>query len=187
MGIELESSACVVGEVLRCSLSLRLLSQISLFLFASHRLVHHTYRYISNPKFNPYHPNHPKTITEMRSTILALSSLLALSSAHPQRNRNGSGQTNGNGRTGGGRTQQQQQATAQQQAARIPQGLSLAQDGSTILDDTVMVNGLPIRFKISAPADQFLAASGVPGAAATSADGTLGVSKLPGTKWATLL
>ncbi|KAJ4299856.1 hypothetical protein N0V90_005102 [Kalmusia sp. IMI 367209] len=48
-----------------------------------------------------------------------------------------------------------------------------------ILDDTVNVNGLPIRFKISAPADQFTAASGVPGAAAASgANGTMGVNVL---------
>ncbi|KAH8721540.1 hypothetical protein GQ44DRAFT_658690 [Phaeosphaeriaceae sp. PMI808] len=47
-----------------------------------------------------------------------------------------------------------------------------------ILDDTVMVNGLPIRFKISAPADQFLTTSGVPGAAATSGQGTLGANVL---------
>ncbi|KAH7066048.1 hypothetical protein BKA63DRAFT_426432 [Paraphoma chrysanthemicola] len=102
--------------------------------------------------------------------LIALSSLLAVTSAFPQRNRNG------NGRNGGGRTQQQ--ATAQQQAAQVPQGISTAQDGSMILDDTVMVNGLPIRFKISAPADQFLPASGVPGAAATSAQGTLGANVL---------
>ncbi|OAL45957.1 hypothetical protein IQ07DRAFT_591224 [Pyrenochaeta sp. DS3sAY3a] len=93
--------------------------------------------------------------------ILTFSTLFVLTSALPQRNR-------------GGRTQQ----TAQQQAARVPQGISQAQDGSTILDDTVMVNGLPIRFKISAPADQFLPASGVPGAAATSSNGTLGANVL---------
>ena len=99
------------------------------------------------------------------NTLLTLS-LLSLSTALPQRNRSGNG---------GGRAKQ---ATAFQQAQQIPQGLSQATDGSTILDDTVMVNGLPIRFKISAPADQFLAGSGVPGAAATSADGTLGANVL---------
>jgi hypothetical protein len=115
----------------------------------------------------------------MHTTLLTLSSLLALSSAHPQRTRNGgNGRGNGDGNINGNGNGRQQAATAQQQAAQIPQGLSLAQDGSTILDDTVMVNGLPIRFKISAPADQFLAASGVPGAAATSADGTLGANIL---------
>jgi len=91
-------------------------------------------------------------------------SLLSLTSALPQRNRGG----NGNG----------QQATAFQKAAQVPQGISTATDGSMILDDTVMVNNLPIRFKISAPADQFLPASGVPGAAATSANGTLGANVL---------
>jgi hypothetical protein len=39
-------------------------------------------------------------------------------------------------------------------------------------------SGLPIRFKISAPADQFLTTSGVPGAAATSGQGTLGANVL---------
>jgi len=71
---------------------------------------------------------------------------------------------------GGGR----QRATSQQQAAQVPQGISQATDGSMILDDTVNINGLPIRFKIAAPADQFMAVSGVPGAAATSANGTMG-------------
>ena len=91
-------------------------------------------------------------------------SLLSLTSALPQRNRGG----NGNG----------QQATAFQKAAQVPQGISTATDGSMILDDTVMVNNLPIRFKISAPADQFLPASGVPGAASTSANCTLGANVL---------
>jgi len=107
----------------------------------------------------------------MHTSFLALSSLISLSTALPKRNRNG----NANTQTGNGRTQA---ATAFQQAAQVPQGVSQAQDGSTILDDTVMVNGLPIRFKISAPADQFLAGSGVPGAAATSAQGTLGANVL---------
>ncbi|KAL6161281.1 hypothetical protein ACJQWK_08429 [Exserohilum turcicum] len=88
-------------------------------------------------------------------------SLLSLVAALPQRN-------------GGGRQKQ----TAFQQAAKIPQGVSKATDGSMILDDTVMINNLPIRFKISAPADQFLPASGVPGAAATSGNGTLGANVL---------
>ena len=81
---------------------------------------------------------------------LAFVSLFALASCAPQR---------GKGK----------QQTAAQQVAKIPQGVSQATDGSMILDDTVMVNGLPIRFKIAAPADQFMAASGVPGAAATAA------------------
>lgn len=102
----------------------------------------------------------------MYKQIVTLS-LLSLTSALPQRNRGG-----GNG---GG---QRQQATAFQQAAQVPQGISTATDGSMILDDTVMVNNLPIRFKISAPADQFLPASGVPGAAATSSNGTLGANVL---------
>ncbi|KAI8932563.1 hypothetical protein NX059_010739 [Plenodomus lindquistii] len=105
--------------------------------------------------------------------LVVFTSLLALTSALPQRNRNGR-----QGGNGAQRQQQQQQATAFQQAAQVPQGVSQATDGSTILDDTVMVNNLPIRFKISAPADQFLTTSGVPGAAATSANGTMGVNVL---------
>jgi hypothetical protein len=98
---------------------------------------------------------------------IALTTLLTLTTALPQRNRGGN--------SGGNRAKAQ---TAFQQAQQIPQGISTATDGSMILDDTVMVNGLPIRFKISAPADQFLVGSGVPGAAATSADGTLGANVL---------
>jgi hypothetical protein len=67
----------------------------------------------------------------MYTSTIVLSTLLTLSTALPQRNRNGGGR-GGNGRT-------QQQATAQQQAAQVPQGLSQAQDGSIIMDDTVMV------------------------------------------------
>ncbi|KAG9194004.1 hypothetical protein G6011_04039 [Alternaria panax] len=100
-------------------------------------------------------------------TPLITFTLLTLTTALPQRNRGG-----------GGGGQRQQQATAQQQAAQVPQGITTATDGSMILDDTVMVNNLPIRFKISAPADQFLPASGVPGAAATSPNGTLGANVL---------
>lgn len=98
---------------------------------------------------------------------LAIFSFLALASAapSPQRNRGGNG---------GG----QQRATPQQKAAQIPMGITKAEDGSMILDDMVMVNGLPIRFKIAAPADQFLPASGVPGAAATSPNGTMGANVL---------
>jgi hypothetical protein len=65
----------------------------------------------------------------MHHHLLLLSTLLTLTTALPQRSRKGSG----NGRT------QQQQLTAQQQAARVPQGITTAQDGSTILDDTVTV------------------------------------------------
>ncbi|KAF1936099.1 hypothetical protein EJ02DRAFT_459818 [Clathrospora elynae] len=101
------------------------------------------------------------------TTLLTLSSAIAL----PQRNRGGNSNTGG---AGGGK----KQATAFQQAAQVPQGVTQATDGSTILDNTVMINGLPIRFKISAPADQFLVGSGVPGAAATSANGTLGANVL---------
>ncbi|KAF2729315.1 hypothetical protein EJ04DRAFT_546375 [Polyplosphaeria fusca] len=96
--------------------------------------------------------------------ILSFGLLLGLAAAAPQRG----------GRTGNGR----QKATAQQQAAQVPQGVSTATDGSTIIDDTVNINNLPIRFRVSAPADQFLATTGIPGAAATSPNGTMGVNVL---------
>ncbi|POS83456.1 hypothetical protein EPUL_004413, partial [Erysiphe pulchra] len=44
--------------------------------------------------------------------------------------------------------------------------VTAASDGSMILDKTVTINGLPIRYKVSAPADQFTSSSGVPGASA---------------------
>ncbi|POS81563.1 hypothetical protein DHEL01_v200001 [Diaporthe helianthi] len=81
----------------------------------------------------------------------------------------------GSNRNGGGNTQQ----TPQQQAAAIPQGISQAADGSMILDMTATVNDLDLRFKISAPADQFTTASGVPGAAAEpGAQGPNGINVL---------
>ncbi|KAI1854159.1 hypothetical protein JX265_000563 [Neoarthrinium moseri] len=78
--------------------------------------------------------------------------------------------------SGGGRQKQQ---TAFQQAQQIPQGVSTATDGSTILDMTAQVNGLPLRFKISGPADQFTADSGVDGATQQAgAQGALGLNVL---------
>ena len=69
--------------------------------------------------------------------------------------------------------------TPQQQAAAIRQGVSTATDGSTILDMTAKINGADIRFKISGPADQFTAASGVPGGAQeANAQGTMGLNVL---------
>ncbi|ODA79297.1 hypothetical protein RJ55_04890 [Drechmeria coniospora] len=46
-----------------------------------------------------------------------------------------------------------------------------AVDGSTILDQTVQINGLPIRYKVSAPANQFTTTSGVQGGTAAANDG----------------
>ncbi|KAI0423885.1 hypothetical protein F5Y09DRAFT_173086 [Xylaria sp. FL1042] len=91
------------------------------------------------------------------------------------RNRNGG---NGNGRgsasQGGG-----QSLTAQEQAQQIPQGLSTATDGSTILDTTARVNGQAVRFKVSAPADQFTTDTGIVGSTQTAgAAGTLGLNVL---------
>ncbi|KAI0125163.1 hypothetical protein BJ170DRAFT_491281 [Xylariales sp. AK1849] len=78
--------------------------------------------------------------------------------------------------TGGGK---QKAATAQQQAAQIPQGISTATDGSTILDTTAQINGLPIRYRISGPADQFTAGSNVTGATQTAgAAGAMGLNVL---------
>ncbi|TLD22422.1 hypothetical protein PspLS_07927 [Pyricularia sp. CBS 133598] len=69
--------------------------------------------------------------------------------------------------------------TPQQQAAQVPQGVSTATDGSTILDMTAKINGADIRFKISGPADQFTAASGVKGGAQQAgAEGNLGLNVL---------
>ncbi|ORX93980.1 hypothetical protein BCR34DRAFT_608407 [Clohesyomyces aquaticus] len=102
--------------------------------------------------------------------ILPLLSLIGAVTALPQRR--------GGNRNGGGGATGAQRATAQQQAAQIPGGISTATDGSMIIDSTVNVNGLPIRFKVSAPADQFLTVTNLPGAAATSANGTLGVNVL---------
>ncbi|KAI1122813.1 hypothetical protein F5Y10DRAFT_281391 [Nemania abortiva] len=108
----------------------------------------------------------------LRSLVLTGLSL-CLVEALP-RNRNG----NGNGR-GTASQGQQQSSTAQEQADQIPQGLSVATDGSTILDTTAQVNGQAVRFKVSAPADQFIEDTGITGAAqAAGAAGTLGINVL---------
>ncbi|KAJ6590623.1 hypothetical protein DFH09DRAFT_1307163 [Mycena vulgaris] len=49
--------------------------------------------------------------------------------------------------------------------------VSTAKDGSTIIDDSVVINGLTMRFKISAPASELVATSG-------QANGTLGINVL---------
>ncbi|KAI0118418.1 hypothetical protein GGR51DRAFT_216407 [Nemania sp. FL0031] len=105
----------------------------------------------------------------LRSLILT-GLTLCLVEASP-RNRKG----NGNGRGAAS----QQSLTAQEQADQIPQGLSVATDGSTILDTTAQVNGQAVRFKVSAPADQFIADTGIEGAAAAAGTaGTLGLNVL---------
>ncbi|KAI0201776.1 hypothetical protein F4808DRAFT_469095 [Astrocystis sublimbata] len=74
---------------------------------------------------------------------------------------------------------QRQRLTAQEQADQIPQGLSVATDGSIIMDATARVNGQDLRFKVSAPADQFTKDSGVKGGKQeVGAAGTLGVNVL---------
>ncbi|KAI9647895.1 hypothetical protein NHQ30_004284 [Ciborinia camelliae] len=58
-------------------------------------------------------------------------------------------------------------------------GVSTATDGSMILDKTVQINGLPIRYKISAPANMFTSASGITGGtASTNTTGTAGLNVL---------
>ncbi|KAK1964193.1 hypothetical protein LZ32DRAFT_599707 [Colletotrichum eremochloae] len=106
------------------------------------------------------------TVRSPAAALAVVLSLLSVVQGAPQ-NRKGKG----NG--------QSNNLTAQQQAAQVPQGISQATDGSMILDMTAKVNGLDLRFKISGPADQFTAASGVPGAAAQAgAQGTLGLNVL---------
>lgn len=57
--------------------------------------------------------------------------------------------------------------------------MSQATDGSTILDTTAQINGLPIRYKVSAPAAMFKAASNVAGAQAGANDqSSMGVNVL---------
>ncbi|KAI2637605.1 hypothetical protein GGS26DRAFT_418091 [Hypomontagnella submonticulosa] len=110
------------------------------------------------------------------SLLLAFGALAAVE-AVPQNRGNGGGRNRnkGQGNGGGG----QQATTAFQQAQQVPQGVSTATDGSTILDTTANVNGLPLRFKVSAPADQFTADSGVDGATQDAgAAGDLGLNVL---------
>ncbi|KAK6608075.1 hypothetical protein H4I96_04310 [Botrytis cinerea] len=58
-------------------------------------------------------------------------------------------------------------------------GITTASDGSMILDKTVQINGLPIRYKISAPANMFTSASGVTGGTASAnSTGTAGLNVL---------
>ncbi|TVY41824.1 hypothetical protein LSUB1_G003175 [Lachnellula subtilissima] len=64
-------------------------------------------------------------------------------------------------------------------AAAAAGGITTATDGSTILDKTVTINGLSIRYKISGPAASFTAASGVTGGVATAnSTGTAGLNVL---------
>jgi len=106
------------------------------------------------------------------------------------------GNRNGKNRGGGGNGDAASQ-TPQQQAAAIAQGVSEATDGSTILDTTANVkyvrkrsryhpaeadtrgSGVDLRFKVSGPASQFTADSGVDGAEQQAgAQGELGLNVL---------
>ncbi|KAH8595998.1 hypothetical protein B0O99DRAFT_570830 [Bisporella sp. PMI_857] len=100
-------------------------------------------------------------------SVICLLSLVLDVQAVPQRRRKGSKAANGE-TANGGATGNGQGTTAQR--------ITTATDGSMILDKTVTIDGLPIRYKISAPADQFTADSGVPGGTATA--GTAGTAGL---------
>ncbi|KAK0655872.1 hypothetical protein B0T16DRAFT_451499 [Cercophora newfieldiana] len=91
----------------------------------------------------------------IRSLFFFLVSGALVHGAPQQRSRNGNGR--------GGNTASQ---TPQQQAAALPQGISQATDGSTILDTTATVNGVDLRFKVSAPANLFTTLTNVTGARA---------------------
>jgi hypothetical protein len=77
------------------------------------------------------------TIRSVLFVLLVNSTVYALPQ---QRNRNGNGNGGGNGNT--------QAQTPQQQAAAIPQGISEATDGSTILDTTATVKWVPTSSSI---------------------------------------
>ncbi|EPE30778.1 hypothetical protein GLAREA_03745 [Glarea lozoyensis ATCC 20868] len=106
--------------------------------------------------------------------------LLAVpSDAFPKRKGNGNNAATGNTGAAKGNGAAKGAAAGAATGAAAAGGISLATDGSTILDKTVTINGLEIRYKISAPADQFTAESGVTGAAATAgANGTAGLNVL---------
>ncbi|POR33275.1 Cyclin-like F-box [Tolypocladium paradoxum] len=105
--------------------------------------------------------------------VLAILCICFGEAAPRQKNSGGNGGAS-RGRNGGGRRQ-----TAQQKAAQKPGGISTAKDGSIMLDQTVQINGLPIRYRVSAPADQFTTASGVQGgSAAPNTAGPIGMNVL---------
>lgn len=63
-------------------------------------------------------------------------------------------------------------------SSMIPSWLSEIYHPTINLTVLHITSNLPIRFKISAPAEQFLTTSGVPGATATFANGTMGANVL---------
>ncbi|RCI13801.1 hypothetical protein L249_8020 [Ophiocordyceps polyrhachis-furcata BCC 54312] len=94
---------------------------------------------------------------------------LSFAAAAPQKN--GNRQINGGGNGG--------QSKRDRAIANVPEGISQANDGSTILDTTQQINGLPIRYRISAPAQFFTQNSGVQGAQATpGSTGQMGINVL---------
>ncbi|GLB40908.1 hypothetical protein LshimejAT787_0901230 [Lyophyllum shimeji] len=72
------------------------------------------------------------------------------------------------------RTRKTGKATATAQGAGTK--TTSATDGSTVIDQQVVINGLNMRFKVSAPASELVGASGA--AAGVGVNGTLGVNVL---------
>ncbi|KAK3394748.1 hypothetical protein B0H63DRAFT_517844 [Podospora didyma] len=108
-------------------------------------------------------------LTIQNLLLVALTAFTGISDAAPQNrsNRNGKGKATAAANT------------PQQQAAALPQGVSQATDGSTILDTTARVSGLNLRFKVSGPADQFTTRANVTGGTQDiGATGTLGLNVL---------
>lgn len=104
-------------------------------------------------------------------TLAGLASLLPQAACLPRQN----------GRNRGGQTTAATSSSTSSNAASGNAGpeISQATDGSTIMDATANINNLPIRFKVSAPADQFTQESGVTGAtAAVNSTGTMGLNVL---------
>ncbi|KAF9457418.1 hypothetical protein BDZ94DRAFT_1273229 [Collybia nuda] len=62
-----------------------------------------------------------------------------------------------------------------QKNTKAATGATQATDGSTIIDKKVVINGLTMRFKVSAPASELVGAAG---AGATGATGKLGINVL---------
>ncbi|KAK1758577.1 hypothetical protein QBC47DRAFT_145407 [Echria macrotheca] len=103
-------------------------------------------------------------LTILSTLLLVLPSLIGNTYALPQRNRNG-GNANQGG-TGQGKGQASTRVTT-------------ATDGSSILDTTVNVNGVPLRFKVSGPASEFTTLTSVTGASsAPNSTGKLGLNVL---------
>lgn len=113
--------------------------------------------------------------------FLLVSLFTSLIHAAPQqRNRNGNNR-NGNNRNGGNTGANTGANTGGATGAATNEAsITEATDGSTILDMTVDVNGVALRFKVSAPVQQFTTLTNIPGAAAApnTTNGALGLNVL---------